>query len=366
MKVVFLHPPMYPVNHEFFNILGRSIDLIVYQFGTHPLHHKHWTVDKFLSEDRNYEIKIFGSGPVTFSLQANPAFLKALKDDKPDIVVSIAFWLPSLYASLFKHILGYKFLVSTDAICETEKNLSFMKRQIRNIICKNSDALISASDLTTEYLKQLDSNAEIFQSYQTINTKVWTKEIEVLSSKDLLRKELNLPNDATILLGVGNFIYKKNWESILEYLNKLGNCFFVLVGDGELEMEYIKIIKEKKIEDKVMIVGRKEGRELKKYFKSADILVFPSLNDQFGFVVPEALSVGLPVLCSKFSGASSLIQNGYNGFVVDPRDNYFEKIQKIENHLTEMQKNAKSSALSLTLEKRAEEFYDIFESIMEK
>jgi len=357
---------MYPVNHEFFNILGNNVDLTVYQFGTHPQYHKHWSVDKFEAERRSYEIKVFGSGPVTFALQAKPNFLKVLKNDKPDIVVSIAFWLPSLYAAIFKHIFDYKFLVSTDAIYETEKNLFFLKKKIRNIICYRSDALISASDMTTEYLKQMAPKAEIFQSYQTVNTKAWMEDMETLPSKDLLRKELNLPADKTILLGVGNFIKLKNWYSAFDVLKELKNVYFILIGSGKLEEEYIKYIETNELQLNINIIGRKEGLELKKYFKVSDIFLFPTLSDTFGFVVPEALSTGLPVICSKLSGASSLIKNGYNGFIIDPRNDYSEEIQNTVKHLTEMHNNAQNSALGLTFEKRAEEFYSIFESVMKK
>ena len=43
----------------------------------------------------------------------------------------------------------------------------------------------------------------------------------------------------------------------------------------------------------------------------------PSLSETFGAVVNEALIFGLPVFCSKYAGASSLIQS-HNGVVFDP------------------------------------------------
>lgn len=50
--------------------------------------------------------------------------------------------------------------------------------------------------------------------------------------------------------------------------------------------------------------------------QEADVLVLPSLTEAFGLVVTEALSCGLPVIVSLNTGASELIRDGCEGFVV--------------------------------------------------
>jgi glycosyltransferase involved in cell wall biosynthesis len=52
-------------------------------------------------------------------------------------------------------------------------------------------------------------------------------------------------------------------------------------------------------------------------FLRGDLLVFPTLCDGFGLVVPEAMSRGLPVLTTPQAGASDLVELGVNGFVVE-------------------------------------------------
>lgn len=56
--------------------------------------------------------------------------------------------------------------------------------------------------------------------------------------------------------------------------------------------------------------------ELANVYRTADILVLPSLSDGFGQVVTEALSNGLPVIASQCVGSSDLISPGENGFLV--------------------------------------------------
>jgi alpha-maltose-1-phosphate synthase len=50
----------------------------------------------------------------------------------------------------------------------------------------------------------------------------------------------------------------------------------------------------------------------------SDVLVLPSLCDAFGLVVTEALSCGVPVIVTPQVGASDLIRDGEEGFVIPP------------------------------------------------
>lgn len=52
-------------------------------------------------------------------------------------------------------------------------------------------------------------------------------------------------------------------------------------------------------------------------FLCSDLLIFPTLCDGFGLVVPEALSKGLPVLTTTRAGAADLIRDGENGVLVE-------------------------------------------------
>jgi hypothetical protein len=73
---------------------------------------------------------------------------------------------------------------------------------------------------------------------------------------------------------------------------------------------------------------------LSEVYKSANVLLFPTLADEWGVVVNEALTSGVPLTGSKYSQAvEELIVEEQNGWIVDPH-NSKEFAQKIKQTLT--------------------------------
>ncbi len=171
-------------------MLGKHVDLIIYNFGEYPRLHQNWVSCNFKDEKNTYKTKLFGKGAISFKTQINPTMLYHLVKDKPDIVIGVAFWIQSLYASTIKNFLAYKFIITTDAIFATEKNISSIRKIIRKFICWNTNAVISASQLTTEYLEFLCPNTPVFKSLQTTNINEWNDELMQLPEKILYERSL--------------------------------------------------------------------------------------------------------------------------------------------------------------------------------
>ena len=72
--------------------------------------------------------------------------------------------------------------------------------------------------------------------------------------------------------------------------------------------------------DGLKLMGSVPQPELFAAFENADVLVFPSLADNFALVVPEALSRGLPVITTDRNGSSDLIQHERNGLIIPAGD----------------------------------------------
>ena len=83
--------------------------------------------------------------------------------------------------------------------------------------------------------------------------------------------------------------------------------------------------------------------------QQTDVLVLPSLCDSFGLVVTEALACGLPVIVTPNTGASEIVRDGRDGFVVPIRDAdgiaaRFETLHRNREMLVEMSRQAQLTA----------------------
>lgn len=74
------------------------------------------------------------------------------------------------------------------------------------------------------------------------------------------------------------------------------------------------------VADHIHFHGAVSADRLARAYREADLLVFPTLCDGFGQVVAEALSWGVPVICSENSGAADFIRDGENGYRVRAAD----------------------------------------------
>jgi glycosyltransferase involved in cell wall biosynthesis len=67
-------------------------------------------------------------------------------------------------------------------------------------------------------------------------------------------------------------------------------------------------------------LGKLDPASLTRAYASADVLVLPSRCDGFGFVVTEAMSMGLPVIVSSAVGAKDFVTPGRNGWLFQDGD----------------------------------------------
>ena len=108
-----------------------------------------------------------------------------------------------------------------------------------------------------------------------------------------------------VLLSVGQWIPRKGLEAFLRaasILRREGHRFTVLlVGSGPQEDRLRRVAAQLGLTD-VVFHPFVQQRDLPGIYASADVFVFPTLEDVWGLVVNEALTAGLPVLCSVHAG----------------------------------------------------------------
>ena len=110
---------------------------------------------------------------------------------------------------------------------------------------------------------------------------------------------------------------------ITERLQSAGkDAGVIVIGDGPRRDEYVEL-SNRLTHGSVKFFGFVQPHEIAFYYAQADVLVVPSVSEPWGFVVNEALSCSLPVVCSPQVGAAyDLITEGETGFVCESVDEY--------------------------------------------
>lgn len=121
------------------------------------------------------------------------------------------------------------------------------------------------------------------------------------------RQELGLPEDAFVILSVGELNKNKNHEVVIRAIAKLNNpnIHYVICGKGSLESYLKKLSTELGIRENLHLLGYRE--DIPEIFKISDVFVFPSFREGLPVSVMEAMASGLPVICSEIRGNTDLI-----------------------------------------------------------
>lgn len=149
--------------------------------------------------------------------------------------------------------------------------------------------------------------------------------------RKLKRKELNLPQDAFVVLSVGELNKNKNHEVLIRAIAKTNNTkiHYVICGQGQLKEYLHGLSKELGIENQVHLLGfRKDIAEI---CRVSDVFVFPSKREGLPVSLMEAMACGLPVVCSRIRGNVDLIEDGKGGYLVEPDD-----VERFVKKITEL------------------------------
>ena len=153
------------------------------------------------------------------------------------------------------------------------------------------------------------------------------------------------------LLFVGTITQRKGIKYLLEALRLLRHqCIEVTVCGRAVD----DLLLFKPFAGQVTVRPSVSPADLLAAYQSADLFVFPSVAEGFAQVLLEAMACGLPVLSTTHTAAPDLVQEGVEGFVVEPRraDLLAQRIEWALLHrreLRDMRQAARDRAEQFTL-----------------
>jgi glycosyltransferase involved in cell wall biosynthesis len=168
------------------------------------------------------------------------------------------------------------------------------------------------------------------------------------------------------LLYVGNLIYRKGADLLPKIMAQLGNNY---------ELKFTQGLRTKNRYEKItnMIpLGRLTLEELRNAYQKADLLLFPSRFEGFGYAPVEAMACGTPVVTTNVSSLPEVVIDGLTGKLcpIDDIDAFVQAVRDLTNDkkkLFEMGRSARRHVVNnFSLEPMAAAYIDLFEALIAK
>lgn len=285
--------------------------------------------------------KIINASSFIYNIEAANKLEALIKAEKPDIAhihlmfnsfsVSI---LPVLkkhnipvVMSLHDHRLicpAYAFIDGKGNLCERcLKNKQYW-HCITNKCSKGN--LINSIMLTLDsYVRKYIINPlEYIDNFIFVGE--FARDKHIKACDDFKKKSVVLHNFTTIqreepskkeefFLYFGRISEEKGISILIDAIAGIPDINLKIIGKGPL-LDTLKRTSHPNIE----FLGYKTGEELFNYIRRAKFIIVPSIcYENNTMVIPESYTLGTPAIASNIGGIPEFVQDGVNGFLVEPR-----------------------------------------------
>jgi glycosyltransferase involved in cell wall biosynthesis len=308
------------------NALGRRANLIGIESAYRSVAYD-W--DKTIGAENFQRVTLFQEGAVEQRSQKEirSCVAEMLAELRPDVMAINGWSQPTALALLaWSMKRRIPVVVMSESTSHDAVRMWWREAAKRRIVGLCSAALVGGTRHVS-YMQELGMpQAGIFTGYDVVDNAYFADGAErARQDAAQLRAKLGLPKN--YFLASARFIAKKNLPGLLKayalYRASAGEGAWklVLLGDGPLKPELQAIAAQLGIGQDLILPGFKQYGALPAYYGLARAFVHSSTVEQWGLVVNEAMSAGLPVLVSNRCGcAPDLIVEGENGYVFDPYD----------------------------------------------
>jgi glycosyltransferase involved in cell wall biosynthesis len=121
---------------------------------------------------------------------------------------------------------------------------------------------------------------------------------------------------------VGRIVWPKGPETLIRAFAQLQTpgVRLLLVGDGPQRARCERLARQLGVAERIHVTGFIAHDRVPAVLTSADLLVLPSVYEELGTVLVEALHAGLPVIASRVGGIPEVVGDNETGLLVPPGD----------------------------------------------
>src|SRR2546427_371078 len=183
------------------------------------------------------------------------------------------------------------------------------------------------------------------------------------------RADWRIPDDAFVVLHVGGTVERKNVPLVIHTVARLraqADAYLLQVG-GRFSNDQQQLIERLGLRPCVRTVPLADESTLRRAYRAADVLLFPSLYEGFGYPVIEAFASGVPVVTSRAGGLKEV--GGDAVVVVEGRDPaaYVAALESLSDdplRREELVERGRALARTFTWQRTAEQTADVYRSLL--
>ena len=135
-----------------------------------------------------------------------------------------------------------------------------------------------------------------------------------------IRKKLQIPKQAFLILSVGELNANKNQKIIIDALSILQDkdIYYVLCGSGKNLKNLQAQSRRYNLQDNIRFVDYR--RDIINFYDQADVFVLPSYREGMPIALLEAMYCGVTPVTSNIRGVRDVMKDGITGVICDPKD----------------------------------------------
>jgi len=182
---------------------------------------------------------------------------------------------------------------------------------------EKSDVVTAVSKaLVDQTYELINPDKQIETVYNFIDDRIYKK-----SDAGLLKSDFEIREDEKVIIHVSNFRPVKRVKDVVKSFAKIAAAMpakLLLVGDGPEMTIVCKLVREYRLEDQVIFLGKQEN--LEELYSISDLMLLLSEKESFGLVALEAMACGVPCIGTNVGGMPEVINHGVNGFICEVGD----------------------------------------------
>ena len=125
-----------------------------------------------------------------------------------------------------------------------------------------------------------------------------------------IRRKLEIPENAFLVLSVGELNGNKNHRAVIEALSMLKDrdIYYVICGNGKCLIPLQLLVKKYHLDNNIRFVSYR--RDVINFYDQADLFILPSHREGLPVVLLESMYCGVPAVASDIRGVRDVMKNG--------------------------------------------------------